>query len=451
MKSNKPIIEITKNYVSINIISSIIYVIFYDFIYHNYITALFENPYNEMDANKYFIYLLLSVAPIVFFKGLKNIASIFSIFVYIFAYIPFIETLSVGNYDYSYNDYRLVFFISMCVFFITDNIRLYTIPFNGKKQIEYKTFRKISLLCLILILILNINNLHFTNFITSKKELYELRSELSVVGGTPILYLLYWLKNAILPLILVSSLILHDKTYVFISFIGCLAIFMIDQQKITFVAPFAIVGLYYIYKKNKLIIKNFYHILIMGTLILVPAICYVLMYQSDIAYEIAAIIIMRTQCIEGMELDIYFNWFGHSGDNPYTYYTHINFIDFFFNAYPYDTSIGHVVTHQGANANGMFWLMDGIAAAGLIGCIIISFIFTLFKSFFNGISESCDISIFAIIALFSMSMAMNVSLFTAFFSCGLLAFYLIFAFVDLRFLNSKSQRRIIRLKKKKIS
>lgn len=448
MKSNKPIIEITKNYVSINIISSIIYVIFYDFIYHNYITALFENPYNEMDANKYFIYLLLSVAPIVFFKGLKNIASIFSIFVYIFAYIPFIETLSVGIYDSSYNDYRMVFFISMCVFFITDNISLYTNPFNGKKQIEYKTFRRISLLCLILILILNIKNLHFTNFITSKQELYELRSELSVVGGTPIVYLLYWLKNAILPLILVSSLILHDKIYIFFSFLGCLAIFMIDQQKITFVAPFAIVGLYYIYKKSKIIIKNYYHILIMGMLIIIPTICYIFMYKSDIAYEIAAIIIMRTQCIEGMELDTYFNWFGHSGDNPYTYYSHINFINFFTNSYPYDTSIGHVVTHHGSNANGMFWLMDGIAACGLTGCIIISFIFTFFKSLFNGISVACDVCLFAIIALFSMSMTMNVSLFTAFFTCGLLTFYLIFAFVDLRFLNIKTHRKIIRLKKK---
>ena len=140
---------------------------------------------------------------------------------------------------------------------------------------------------------------------------------------------------------------------------------------------------------------------------------------------------MRTQCIEGMELNTYLTFFGHDGlSHSYTYYSHIGIINAITGMYPYSTSLGHAVTNGGANANGMFWLMDGVAAAGLEGCIFISAIFIFVKGLFNGISNRCNVALFSIISLFTMSMTMNVSLFTALLSCGLILFYLIFVYVD---------------------
>lgn len=425
-----------KNYILINFIFALAYSCFYDFIFYNYIVSLFFEPYHEMTLGTKISYYFLSVFPIVFYKGLKNIAAVFSIYVYIFAYIPFIETLSVGGYGPEFDDYRCVFFLGMCMFFLTDNLTLGKSMFYRKPLISYNKFQKLSLFILLFVVLINARNLHFTNFISADNNLYDLRANLNVVGGTLVLYLIFWLKNVIIPIILICSLINGDKLYSIISFVGFFLIFMIDQQKITFIAPFVIVLFYYLYKKKPAIFGNYYHLLLMSALMLFSFLCYSLHDVSNLAYTIAAILIMRTQCIEGMELNTYFNWFGHSGSHPYTYYSHINVINAITDSYPYNQAIGYVVTNDHGNANGMFWLMDGIAAGGIFGCIFISIIYIIVKSYFNGLYIKCDIRIFAIISTFVMASAMNLSLFTSLFSCGLLVYLLIFIYVDLPQLNN---------------
>ena len=49
-----------------------------------------------------------------------------------------------------------------------------------------------------------------------------------------------------------------------------------------------------------------------------------------------------------------------------------------------------------------------------------------------------DVSVFAIISTFAMASAMNVSLFTALLSCGLIVMYLLFSYVDLSIINSNN-------------
>lgn len=420
-----------KNYVLINILFAVIYSWFYDFIFYNYIVSLFFEPYQKMTLDIKISYYFLSVFPIVFYKGLNNIAGVFSIFVYIFAYIPFVESLSVGGYGAEFNDYRFVFFAGMCMFFLTDDFVIGKSLFNKKPLMSYDNFLKISLFALLFVVLLNLRNLHFTNFFSADNDLYDLRANLKVVGGTPVLYLLFWLKNVIIPIVLICSLIDGNKTYSIISFVGFFLLFMIDQQKVTIIAPFVIMLLYFTYKNKPIFFGNYYHILLLTALIIFPFLCYSFHDVSELAYTIAAILIMRTQCIEGMELNTYFNWFGHSGTHPYTYYSHINIINAITGSYPYDKAIGYVVTDNHGNANGMFWLMDGIAAGGLFGCIFISFVYVLVKSYFNGLATKCDKRIFAIISTFAMASAMNVSLFTSLFSCGLILLLLIFIYVDL--------------------
>lgn len=424
------------NNIALNVIVVILYLLFYDFIYRYFVCAIFDEPYYPMDSYGYLKLLLLGGFPILFYKGLINIASVFSIFTYILAYIPFNETLAVGGWENQYSNYRIVFFVSMCLFFASDSFELNSAVFKRKTIFRYSAFRKVSYMLLILVVLLNLSNLHLTNFLEDRGDLYDLRANLKVVGGTPVVYLIYWFKNIILPILLVSSLIRKEKLHVFIVFIGCIIMFMIDQQKITFIVPFAILILYLIYEKKRLFFRNSFHNFILLILIIVPFLCFQFKDVSDIAFELAAILIYRTQCIEGQELNTYFRFFGYDGLHPYTYYSHIGMVNMFTNSYPYgDVPIGQVVTQGGSNANGMFWLMDGIAAGGIYGCIIISIIFLVFKSFFNGIKYRCSPELFAVFSLFAMSMTMNVSLFTALFSCGLLLLYLLFIFVDFNFLE----------------
>lgn len=422
-----------RNNISLNFVFALLYCWVYDMVYSDYIAVAFLFEYIQPSKVELFELCVIGAFPIVFYKGIGNIASIFSLFVYIFAYIPFNETLVVGGWGSSFFDYRLVFFVSMCVFFLTDNIRLHERPFFTPTKIPFKEFERIAWIALIIVVALNARNLHLTNFLQSKKEMYELRANLDVVGGTPVLYVLYWLKNTILPILLVCYMRREDKFMIGCAFLGCISMYMIDQQKLTFIAPFVIVILYYLYNRDQVKFSNMYHFLIMGFFMISFAIIllFYLLGKFELVGEFAAVVLMRTQCIEGMELQTYLNFFGHDGvGHPYTYYSHIGVINALTGMYPYSTSIGHVVTYGGANANGMFWLMDGIAAAGLSGCIFISVVFVLVKNFFNGISNRCNVALFSIISLFSMSMTMNVSLFTALFSCGLILFYLIFSYVD---------------------
>lgn len=424
------------NNIALNVLVVILYLLFYDFIYRYFVCALFNEPYYPMDSYGYLKLLFWGGFPILLYKGLVNIASVFSIFTYILAYIPFNETLAVGGWENQYSNYRIVFFVSMCLFFASDSFELNSAVFKRKTIFRYSTFRKVSYMLLILVVLLNLSILHLTNFLEDRGDLYDLRANLKVVGGTPVVYLIYWFKNIILPILLVSSLIRKEKLHVFIVFTGCIIMFMIDQQKITFIVPFAILILYLIYEKKRLFFRNSFHNFILLILIIVSFLCFQLKDVSDIAFELAAILIYRTQCIEGQELNTYFRFFGYDGLHPYTYYSHIGMVNMFTNSYPYgDVPIGQVVTQGGSNANGMFWLMDGIAAGGIYGCIIISIIFLVFKSFFNGIKYRCSPELFAVFSLFAMSMTMNVSLFTALFSCGLLLLYLLFIFVDFNFLE----------------
>lgn len=421
----------------LNLIIVLLYILFYDFIYRYFVCAIFNDPYYPIDNYGYLKLLFFGGFPIIFYRGLINIASVFSIFTYILAYIPFNETIAVGGWENQFSDYRIVFFVSMCIFFMSDSLELNSEIFTRKTILRFSSFRKLSYIVLLLVILLNLSNLHLTNFLENREDMYDLRANLKVVGGTPVVYLIYWFKNIILPILLVTSLIRKEIFHVLIIFGGCIVMYMIDQQKITFIAPFAILALYLIYNKYPLFLRNSFHNIILLVLIIVPFLCFQFKDISNIAFELAAILIYRTQCIEGEELNIYFSFFGHDGLHPYTYYSHIGFVNMLTDSYPYgDVPIGQVVTEGGANANGMFWLMDGIAAGGIYGCIFISIIFVLIKSLFNGIKYRCSPELFAVFSLFAMSMTMNVSLFTALFSCGLLLLYFLFVFVDFKFLEN---------------
>lgn len=429
--------KLVKNHIIVNVIIATMYVCFYDFIYKAYVCTLFRETYIPLSSAQYGELILFGIIPIFFYKGLSNIASIFSLFTYILAYIPFNETLAVGGWRQDFLDYRIVFFLSMCIFFLTDSITIGDHFFCKKPNVKFSTFRKVSYFFLVFVVLLNVSNLHLTNFMQNRADLYDLRANLKVVGGTPVVYLIYWFKNVILPILLVSSLIRKEILHFFFAFLGCICMFMIDQQKITFFAPFAIVLLFCIYKRNPSFVRNSFHNMIMAILIVAPYLCYTFKDVSDAAYELAAILIYRTQCIEGQELNTYLNFFGHDGLHAYTYFSHIGIVNFFTNGYPYgNVALGNVVTGGGSNANGMFWLMDGVAAGGIYACAFISCVFVFVKSLFNGIKKRCSPEMFAIISLFAMSMTMNVSLFTALLSCGLLLLYVLFICVDFHFFKN---------------
>lgn len=421
---------------TLNIIISSIYVVVYDYIVKVYLTDKFgyliDYTYHDLSSFDFVSYIILGTFPIIFYKGFNYIAAIFSFFCYLLVYIPFLNTLFVAGYPEEIKTiYILLFFTTQCVFFLTDNIYLGKRKYNSKKIISFKQFELIVLILFLIIMCININKIHYVNIFStdSRNLLYDLRAENNSSSGLFNSYVLTWLNHVLIPILMVCYLMRNQYIKVCLSFFAMIILFMIDMQKISFLIPFIIIIFFYLYKFHpKGYLENF-HLFLLITLIILPLIL-ISNLSNPIAFSIAAILIMRTQCVEGREFATYFNFF-EANDNPYTYYTHINFIDKLTGLYPYDSSLGYVVSYGEGNSNANFFLMDGIAAGGVIGCIIAAIAFIIFKSYFNSIGNNFDKGLCIIILFFPISSLMNVSLFTSLLTGGFLIFYLICRNVDL--------------------
>lgn len=413
------------------------YAVFYDFIYKNYLVtnfAYYGETYSEMSSEKFCLYALLCVVPMFFYKGMSSLAAAVSIFVYTLIYVPFIETLFVGGYNASIvTPYTVVFFLSMCAFFITDHKYPFKNLLAHKGGIPFKKFELLTLLCVLYILIMNSSSLRFVNFLAVDNNLYELRAANNM--DTISAYLMGWLKHVFVPLLMVSYLV--EKKYIKygITFMAFLLFFMLDKQKITFFVPFVITSMYFAYVRFTAFFKLHFHTLIISALIVIPLLIY-LNIDSPGVFAISVIFIMRTQCIEGLLINFYLNFF-EVGNNPYTYYSHINIIDKLTGLYPYNDSIGYVVMDGHSNANGNFWLMDGVAAAGFIGCIISSVIFCIVKNMLNTSSQGLNIYLCFVVLLFDLSAITNTSIFTSLLTGGLLVLFIVFKYVEFPALKEK--------------
>lgn len=426
-----------------NLALGLLYAFVYEYVYANYIMVVFDygdSTRSHVVNDNIIWYYVLAALPFVFFKGVKTIGAAMSLFLYVLAYIPMMNMLYVGNYAESIRiPYAVALFVAMSAFFLSDNIyafrRLLT---QKRKLIPFKTLEIITAIMFVYLVIVQRSNIHMVNFIEDSAEMYDLRAANNMGGN----YIMAWLRSAFIPLLFVCYL--HKKDFVkyAISFGAYIVLFMIDMQKITFIYPFALTGLYFLATFREVSFKKYFHIVFMAIMIIVAL---VLMGNLDnpVLYVIATIFIFRTMCIEGLEMNTYLQFF-EIGNHPYTYYNHIGIINAITHANPYPESIGIAVTGGGANANGVFWLMDGVAAAGSIGVIIISIIFIVVKSTLNSMDRKCSVALCVCIMLNGIQAMVNVSLFTALNSCGFIMIYLIFMFFDLSILKDKSTYKVKR-------
>ncbi len=212
-------------------------------------------------------------------------------------------------------------------------------------------------------------------------------------------------------------------------FIGFLLLFMLDQQKMTIVFPFAITAIFYSIKYYGSDFGAKFHIFLLGIFIIIP-ILLIQFQDNPIALVFCLIFIYRIQCIAGMQFERYMDFF-EMQDHPNTYYTHINIINEITGLYPYKDPIGIAINADDSNSNATFFLMDGVAAAGIIGCAIIGMIFLLLKSMLNSLGRVYNVPLLTALFLFPLQSLMNVSLFTSFFTHGILVLFLILLFVDI--------------------
>ena len=430
-----------KNKVFWGVLISAVYVIVYDYIFREFVVDTFgymvRFNYHPMNISLYLLYIFISVIPIFLYNGFRNIASIISFFCYFLVYIPFIEALFVSGYPNSLSvPYIIFFFIAQCAFFATDSLKLGKKNY-GKGQFSFGQFEIFVYVLMIYLFIANINKMHMVNIFNMDESdvLYDLREENSSTSSLLNSYLLIWMNHVFLPILMVCYLKMQNYKKLAIAFTCMILVFMVDMQKISFLIPFVVTLFYFLYKINPNRYLNYFHLALLIAFIVFPLL--LLSYSdSPVAFGLAAMLIMRTQCLAGRELSCYFDIF-EIKDFPHTYFSHIKIIDKLTGLYPYDVPIGSVVSGGHGNANATFFLMDGVAGAGLIGCVIIGVIFIIFKAYINTVGNNYDRALCVIILFFSLSSLMNSSLFTSLITGGFIPFYVICRFVELKPLKEK--------------
>lgn len=416
-------------------IITLLYLWFYDYMYRTYMFPTWNYMgvhYNEILPEFYPTYLIGGALPVLLYKGLRNIASGFSIMIYFFGILPCyhsIVTLDSLSYS-SFWGYVFAFLISGCLFFLTDSWYLLRKPFltKNKYRVSVRTVEIIAVVMLLSLVATYGSQMSFVNFFTDSEELYAKRAENSGLSVfTLVLYFQQWLTNGFMPFLLVIYLRRRSMIKIAVTFFAYVVVFMINLQKSTFLMPIILTLLYIIIKHRPSAVRNYFYA---GLTIIVTTISAVLLHYlptSTVAFGVAAIFIMRTVCVEGWLCDIYVPFFEN---HPYTWFSHINIINYLTNSYPYADSIGRTVTDGGQNANAFFMLMDGVAGGGILGVYIVALIFILVKGVLNSICLKFDKNLCIIIFLPAIISLINVSLFTAMLTCGILILYLLFVYVD---------------------
>lgn len=407
-----------------------IYALAYDFMYENFVYKLFSYignmDYVEMGMENRVLWILLSILPFAAYKGLTKLSSFFSLFLYLFVYLPFIHAIFVAyNISqlqiYSYSLAMMVIMISLFKFggewtLLRDIV--------VKPQISLRTIEIITLVLTLLYVAIAHSSMHFVNIFTQSGDMYAYReqnSEVESLGG--IAYVQGWLFGAFYPFLLVCYLRMKRRKMALLPLIGYFLLFAVDMQKMTFLMPFALIFMYYVISLNEEKISNYLHSFMMVCILLLSLVLYI--YQDDeIVFAIAAIVLLRTVCVAGWLTQFYIHFFN---ENPYTYYSHINIVNYITESYPYTEPLGKVVAYGSQNANANFFLTDGVAACGLAGIVIIGLVFAVILMFINSISARYKKSDMFIMFMPTIAYFLNVSLFTTMLSNGLLILIILVA------------------------
>ena len=285
-----------------------------------------------------------------------------------------------------------------------------------KPQMSLRTVEIITLALTILYVAIAHNSMHFVNIFTQSGDMYAYReqnSEVESLGG--IAYVQGWLFGAFYPFLLVRYLKMKRRKMAVLPLIGYFLLFAVDMQKMTFLMPFALIFMYYVISLNEDKICNYLHSFMMVCILIISLVLYI--FQDDkIVFTLAAIVLLRTVCVAGWLTQFYIHFFN---ENPYTYYSHINIVNYITESYPYTEPLGKVVAYGSQNANANFFLTDGVAACGLVGIVIVGLLFAVILMFINSISARYKKSDMFIMFMPTIAYFLNASIFTTLLSSGL--------------------------------
>jgi hypothetical protein len=177
-----------------------------------------------------------------------------------------------------------------------------------------------------------------------------------------------WLVNVINPMLMAIGLHRKNPLLFIIGATGQVLLFMTVAMKGWLLSIFLLPFMFLVLKsKNNILGLRF--IIGMSGLLIIPIIC--MFYTSPLSVSIQDLIGFRLFSDAGFMTSVYSDYFSN---NPWTYWSHLKGISALVQ-YPYDLTLNYLIGEYLGNslnsANAHAWAMDGIAAMGVIGTLVV--------------------------------------------------------------------------------
>lgn len=261
------------------------------------------------------------------------------------------------------------------------------------------------------------------------KEVYDVRlAARQITAANPVSgYAAALAGDALNPLLMAFGLATRRKWLFVAGILGQTLIYSTAAMRSIIISPLVVFGAYLLFKKHPFSAVTRLSLGLAAACVFLTATAAKAI--GGIGFSLASIVLYRMLAIPGVEMGEYYDFFHHF---PKTFYSHVTGINWFI-TYPYKLSIGREVSAQYlgnsvANANASFFAMDGIAALGLPGILVASFLCALV--FLTIDSCATDLKaefVAAALAYTSISLA-NSSLFTTLLGDGLFLLMVLFLY-----------------------
>jgi len=255
--------------------------------------------------------------------------------------------------------------------------------------------------------------------IVSFSDVYDLRyAAADLARGSLVGYALMWLSGVIGPLLLALG---AARGRAFILVAGMLVQILVYSAmgSKSVVVSIVVIPLFYLILRDKgagFGVKFSWgmSVLLFGLylLSLVP--------RSSLLTTVLLLVFLRIFGNSGLMTGQYYYFFQQ---NPLTYYSHIKGVSWFIH-YPYQDAVGLEIGnfYAGAvdySANAHFWATDGLAALGLPGVLLASFLCALVFWLLDSAASEHDLRFTAPLVSFATLNVTNISIFTSLLSGGL--------------------------------
>jgi hypothetical protein len=363
----------------------------FHYAYVEFINPVFDYAYyiyNNPSLESILLTYLFLILPLVFYKNKPTAAYYGIAFIYIMCYLPG-QLMLMFMWKHAFFDLLITQFfllLSMGIlFFISTKVSRVAVNYEAN-LLPNKKFDSIVIALTIIATILVVSTYYKYMRIVSFADVYDLRFETNAIKTSVIMdYMLLWLTYVFIPYFFAMGIVKKRNFYIAIGLILGVIIYASSGAKLALLMGVTILAIHFLFKRKGDFLTNmllYCGIFMLFLIIFIP---------DDMPWLYSkSMIFIRTFGTPGWTLVTYHDFFSQNG---YTYYGHINIVNFVFANYPYSSySLGQMIGMEysgssDANFNANFWSSDGFAGAGVVGLVIATFFLSVFLFILNNVAR----------------------------------------------------------------